>query len=378
MPPTITSQPSAVSVVAPASVTFFVTATGTATLSYQWRRNGVDIAGATTASYTLTPTSVADSGANFSVRISNSAGTVESANAALTVTAPVTLPGTLTSESIISSGIERNYLVYTPANLPSTTVPLVVVLHGGSQDAAVTASETLPTFVWRIIADREKIIVAFPNGLNNQWNDCRSDIVGRSTANDTAFISGMIDRISTQRAIDTSRIYVTGASNGGMMAYRIAIELGSRIAGVGAVIANLPVDPLRECPATPPNAMSVVIMNGNADPLMPFEGGGVAMSSTSGTVRSVNASRDYWIAANGCDAVPAIENFPDINTTDGVTVSRELYTGCRGAHKVAFFKSDGGGHTTPSLKYFTQGSQSRDIEGNEEMWKILRDARRSN
>jgi polyhydroxybutyrate depolymerase len=285
--------------------------------------------------------------------------------------------GTLTGETILSSGLERNYLLYTPANLPLGTVPLVVVLHGGSQDAAITASEALPTYVWRTIADREKIIIAFPNGLINQWNDCRSDKTNRTTADDSAFISGVIDKVSSQLNIDASRVYVTGASNGGMMAYRAALDLGQKIAGVGAVIANMPVDPLRVCPTTPPNPMSIVIMNGTGDPLMPFGGGGVAMSSTSGTVQSATASRDYWVAANGCNTKPVIDNLPDINVSDGVTTMRETYSGCKGNHRAVFFRSEGGGHTTPSLRYFTSGKQSRDFEGTEEIWKVLREARRN-
>jgi polyhydroxybutyrate depolymerase len=235
----------------------------------------------------------------------------------------------------------------------------------------------LPTFVWRTIADREKIMVAFPNGISGQWNDCRSDTVGRSTANDTAFVSALIDRIGVQRSIDATRVYVAGASNGGMMAFRLGLELSSKIAGVGANIANLPVDPLRECPLTAANALTVVMMNGTSDPLMPFAGGVVSASATAGTVRGTLASRDFWVNANGCSTQAVSESLPNLDPTDGSTVSREIYSGCRGNHRVAFFRVDGGGHTTPSLRYFTSGSQNKDIEGAEEAWRILRDARRN-
>jgi poly(3-hydroxybutyrate) depolymerase len=115
------------------------------------------------------------------------------------------------------------------------------------------------------------------------------------------------------------------------------------------------------------------------DPLMPFAGGGVAVSTSpdGGTVISANATRDVWVAANGCNSTPVVDNLPDIYPADGITITRETYTGCRGSHKVVFFRSEGGGHTTPSLRYFTAGRQSRDIEGAEEIWKVLRDARRN-
>ena len=67
MPPSITTQPANLTVTAPDAANFSVVATGDAPLSYQWRRNGVDISGATSASYALNPTAVADSGAPFDV-----------------------------------------------------------------------------------------------------------------------------------------------------------------------------------------------------------------------------------------------------------------------------------------------------------------------
>ncbi|MGD9851194.1 MAG: choice-of-anchor Q domain-containing protein [Nitrospirales bacterium] len=87
--PTITTHPANATVTEPAAATFSVVATGTAPLSYQWRRGGTNISGATSASYTLTPTSNSlDNGAIFSVVVSNAQGSVTSNNATLTVNAP--------------------------------------------------------------------------------------------------------------------------------------------------------------------------------------------------------------------------------------------------------------------------------------------------
>ncbi len=72
--PTITAQPVSRTVAAPATATFAVTATGTAPLSYQWQKNGVAIAGATSAGYTTPATTTADSGSSFRVVVTNSAG----------------------------------------------------------------------------------------------------------------------------------------------------------------------------------------------------------------------------------------------------------------------------------------------------------------
>ncbi len=82
--PTITGQPASQTVTAGQSVSFTVTATGTAPLAYQWRKGGATITGATSATYTFTAT-YADNGAQYSVVVSNAAGTATSNNATLTV-----------------------------------------------------------------------------------------------------------------------------------------------------------------------------------------------------------------------------------------------------------------------------------------------------
>ena len=97
VPPSITTQPASLTVTAPGAANFSVTATGDAPLAYQWLRNGVDISGATNSSYTLNPTAVADSGAQFTVRVSNGAGTVTSAVATLTVN-PAPVPPSITTQ----------------------------------------------------------------------------------------------------------------------------------------------------------------------------------------------------------------------------------------------------------------------------------------
>jgi len=85
LPPTITTQPANKTVSVGKSAKFSVTATGFKPLSYQWRKNGVNIAGATGASYTTPPVTRADNGSLFSVVVSNSVGSVTSNNAVLTV-----------------------------------------------------------------------------------------------------------------------------------------------------------------------------------------------------------------------------------------------------------------------------------------------------
>jgi len=95
--PTITTQPGNQTVTAGQTAAFTVVAMGTAPLSYQWQKNGANIAGATAASYTAPVTTTADSGANFDVVVSNTAGTVTSAAATLTVN-PAPVAPTITAQ----------------------------------------------------------------------------------------------------------------------------------------------------------------------------------------------------------------------------------------------------------------------------------------
>ena len=87
VPPTITTQPASQTVIVGNPVTFTVAATGTAPLSYQWQKNGANISGATTASYTIGSVGTNDA-ANYTAIVTNIAGSVTSSTATLTVNAP--------------------------------------------------------------------------------------------------------------------------------------------------------------------------------------------------------------------------------------------------------------------------------------------------
>ena len=88
--PSITTQPAAATVAAGTKATFSVTAAGTSTLKYQWRKNGVNISGATSRTYTTAAATSADNGTKYQVYISNSYGSITSKSAILTVTSTPT------------------------------------------------------------------------------------------------------------------------------------------------------------------------------------------------------------------------------------------------------------------------------------------------
>jgi len=123
--PTITTPPGATAVTEGQAVSFSVVADGSAPLAYAWRRNGSTIAGATAATYTLAAATLADNAAAFSVVVSNSAGSVTSGAAVLTVNPLAVIP-TITAQ---------------PA-------PLVLTAGGNASFSATASGTPAPTLRW--------------------------------------------------------------------------------------------------------------------------------------------------------------------------------------------------------------------------------------
>lgn len=147
LPPAIATQPAAVSVVAGQSVTFTVQMLPQgAPLQYQWRRNGVDIPNAIQASYKLDGVQLGDSGARFSVRISNSVGHVDSDEAVLTVSAAPVGPSITTQPAALSVNVGQSA---TFAVVASGSAPLAYqwrrngTVIEGAREASYTINATV-------------------------------------------------------------------------------------------------------------------------------------------------------------------------------------------------------------------------------------------
>jgi len=158
--PTISVQPVNQSVAAGQTATFSVTAAGTAPLSYQWQKGNTAITGATSASYTTTATTTADSGSQFSVIVNNAAGNVTSNAATLTVTATSVAPsitqqpssvtvtaGQTATFSVTSIGTDplsyqwlQGTTTITGATLASYTTPVTTTANNGTQYKVVVSN----------------------------------------------------------------------------------------------------------------------------------------------------------------------------------------------------------------------------------------------
>ena len=155
--PRITTQPANKTVNLGQTATFSVVATGTAPLQYQWRKNGVNISGATNSSYTTPPTVAADNGSLFSVVVSNSGGSVTSNNATLTVRIPPTITtqpanktvrvGQTAKFSVTATGTTplqyqwmKNGVNITGATKASYTTPPTTAADNGSLFAVIVSN----------------------------------------------------------------------------------------------------------------------------------------------------------------------------------------------------------------------------------------------
>ncbi|MCK5247477.1 hypothetical protein KAR02_11285, partial [Candidatus Bipolaricaulota bacterium] len=165
------------------------------------------------------------------------------------------------------NGLERVYGVYVPTDVLDSA-PLVCLLHGGGGSASKTWNQEHGRS-WKALSDEHGFVLMLPEGRSDpgddtahHWNDCRTDLdptLIATTEDDVGFIVQLITAVSGSASVDPDRVYATGASNGGMMTYRLAIEAGGSFAAMAAVIANLP-DP-SEC-STTASPIPMLIMNG--------------------------------------------------------------------------------------------------------------------
>jgi polyhydroxybutyrate depolymerase len=297
-------------------------------------------------------------------------------------------PGLYKDNAIFVDGVQRTFDYYIPSDLVSEAVPLVILLHGalGNADSMTGEDGSVAPFkVWMDIAESEKLILIFPEGLvrpngETGWNDCRGDATNLSTTDDVAFIAELIQQFRSTFAIDPDRIYASGISNGGFMSLRLALELSDQIAAVGVISAGMPA--VSKC-ADADRPISVLFMNGTADPLVPYAGGSIGNPADSrGSVQSTSDSVQYWTDFNQTLQLAPASDFPDIDTEDDSTVRRYRYFDGLQQTEVVLYEITGGGHGGPSIQQqysalaeLIIGQQNHDIEMANEVWAFFRDKR---
>lgn len=275
-----------------------------------------------------------------------------------------------------TGGYKRVYRVYSPKNLEGTKkYPLLVLLHGGGGTGKGMINLARGGF--EKLADRNGAILAYPDGIDKNWNDYRADKTRkaqRENIDDVAFISAMLDEIAKVYPADPSKTYASGISNGAMMSYTLACRASDRFAAIAPVAGAMPENLAAACgPARP---VPVLIISGTKDKLVHWEGGyvtGPFGKKKLGRTISVEKSRDFWLDKNSCAAAKKEIIKLDSDPEDGTSVEREAYPACGGA--VEFIKINGGGHTWPGgLQYLPElviGKTSRELDANAEIWNFF-------
>jgi polyhydroxybutyrate depolymerase len=212
---------------------------------------------------------------------------------------------------------------------------VLVALHGGGgmMNGAQFASGT---GLAEAAVARGYVVLA-PDALGDNWNDGRPELA--AGIDDVGFIRAMIEEVRGRAGIDAARIFAVGASNGGLMSYRLACDGDGLFRAIAPVIAHLGTALIARC--RPQGDVSIFMIPGSADRLMPYDGGGVAaMFGRRGTIVSSDTTLAFWQAAMGCRDPARRERL-------GTQVAITRYETCRGGAVVQRWTVEGGGHTWP-------------------------------
>jgi polyhydroxybutyrate depolymerase len=280
------------------------------------------------------------------------------------------------NRSIMHDGYNRTYRIHIPPDIEQIDSPSIVfVLHGGGGTGENT-ERTLTLGGFNTLSDEHKFIVVYPDGINRRWNDGRivNDTANIQEIDDVGFLSTLIDNLIEEFNGDKNKIFFTGISNGAMMSYRLAFNIPEKIAAIAPVAGAIPTDILPENTSGIP--LSVFVISGTHDPLVPWEGGYVGTKRhPRGFVISVPESVDFWVKRNNCNITPESIRLPNKKNLDFCRVYCDIYEGGDNNTEVILYKIKRGGHTWPGgYQYFPKiiiGLTCRDIDANEVIWEFF-------
>jgi polyhydroxybutyrate depolymerase len=268
------------------------------------------------------------------------------------------------NERIDVAGVSRRFTVCLPNACKNTTsVPLVIVLHGALGNGWSAEFDSQMTRK----AEKEHFIVVYPNGTGRMhryfltWNvgPC-CGTASHKHANDVGFIRQMIIALTKEYQIDPNRIYVTGLSNGGMLAYRVAAEMPDLVAAICPISACMyAISGEMTAP------VSVVAFHGTRDRVIPYEGGLGCFFGYPVRTRPVAEAIQYWVKRNGCNSVPLREQLD--------AASKDTYTGGLGNTEVCLYTLKKGGHCWPGGRsaFLLADRPDTNLSATDLMWQFF-------
>lgn len=233
--------------------------------------------------------------------------------------------------TIEHDGRMREYRLYVPPDLDRMKpAPLVFALHGGGGRGA--------RLEWNVAyneyAKRDGWIVVYPNGVDGHWNDLRGvegwigrapDFVPhlshRENVDDVGLIEALLAELSAEFTIDDKRVFVTGASNGGVMSHTLAGRLADRIAAIAPIVAAMARPVYEEFPPSRP--VSVLMINDKGDPFRLWDGRGGRANDV-----SMPETIAKWKQANGCGSEQTVSAEAIAGEVDDARVSHTVWSDC--------------------------------------------------
>lgn len=286
---------------------------------------------------------------------------------------PKSIPAVDEIRTLNHDGRERTYLLHVPDGLhENEPVPLVFAFHGGGGNGSGMASLTK----FDKLADREEFIVVFPNGVGNSWNDGRQNLASEAyllNVDDVGFVDAMIETISLEFPVDPKKIYATGISNGAIFSHFLAAQRASMFAAIAPVVGGLAIP--FSAHFNPDDTVSVLIIQGIDDPLVPYNGGQIA-GGNRGAIISTNDTVELWVQNDGCNNIPLKEELPNGDLNDGCVVTQYTWANGHADSAVVLLKIEGGGHTWPGgVQYLPEsviGRVCKDFEATEVIWSFFK------
>lgn len=269
----------------------------------------------------------------------------------------------------------RRVAVHAPADAGDAPRPLVLVLAG----AGSAADEVLGRQGWAGTAEASGFVAAGLEAvplereaavqplLNPRvWNDGSQPRSSRPRPDDVAHVRAALDALTGRYRIDRDRVYAVGFADGGAMVQRLAVELPGRFAAAASVAGHLHVD------GRPASPLSLLLIFGGSDPLVPLDGGLVSAPGLSDhRPPSVLATVGRWATGLGCPDAPAA-------AVDGPRVERRLWAPCAAGSELAVVLVRDLGHHWPGgggggpLPARLTGPTSDAVDGTAEIWSFLR------
>lgn len=273
------------------------------------------------------------------------------------------------------NSLVRTYRVNIPGGMAGMEKwPLVLALHGsGTHAGTMEAFTGLTEF-----AAEQNFVVVYPNGTGRtrttlSWNVRNfNSHAAKQNVDDVGFISALLDELLSTLPIDPGQVFVTGFSNGAMLAYSLASSLAERICAIGPVSGPML---LEECHPTRP--MPICHIHGTLDDFAPLEGG-IGKKSLSKTIfPPFRKTLHQWVAANRCENVETSESFDPVYE-DGTHIVRSIYRGNDPHSEIQFYEVQGGGHTWPGREsiFTILGKSTKNLDANRVLWQFFQEHRR--